>query len=286
MSAMPSRCRGPEEKIMVSRIQPSSGWATIDLPELWQHRELLLHLVWRDIRMLFRNTGLGILWIVLQPLLIVVVTTLVLGLFVRVPTNGIPYPVVVLSGLVLFQYFSTAVLLGASSMVGNAYLLSKVYFPRLIIPCVPILTSLVDFIVLLVVLLVVTMVYGLMPRLSWFVLPVPILINILLALGMSLWLSALNIQFRDVSKFIPVMFQVGIYASPIFYLSNLVPEKWYLIYALNPMVGLIDSFRWALLGQGAFPGSALMISLIAALFISITGTFVFRRMEENAADII
>jgi lipopolysaccharide transport system permease protein len=274
------------EPVFVTRIQPTRGWAMVDLHELWQHRDLLFYLVWRDIRVIFSNTGLGVFWIILQPLSTVVVITIVLGIFARFPSGSTPYPVVVLSGMVLYNYFSIGVNQSANSMIANAYLLTKVYFPRLIIPCVPILVGMVDFLVLFVVLLILSIFFGIWPTLAWLFLPVPIIITIGITLGAGLWLSALNIQFRDVGKFIPIFVQIGFYASPIFYLSNLIPENFRIFYNLNPMVGMIDSFRWALIGKDVFPTVPFITSIVTALLLILSGVFVFRRMEENAADVV
>lgn len=286
MIANPQGSENNLERISVRRIQPSRGWRAVDLQEFWQHRNLLFHLVWRDIRVLFSNTGLGVLWIVIQPLATAIVITIVLGYFARIPTNNIPYPLVVLSGLVLYNYFSVVVIQMANSMVNSAYLLSKVYFPRLIIPTVPILTGLIDIMVLLFVLLVVAYLYNIQPTAAWLFLPIPILINIILTLGVGLWVSALNVFYRDVGKAIPIILQIGIYACPIFYFSNLVPEPWRGVYSLNPIVGVVDSLRWSLLGVGPFPSFPLAVSIVAALLLFVSGIYFFRRMEEKAADVI
>ena len=274
------------EEIPVMRIQPSRGWKMVDLRELWQHRDLLFYLAWRDIRVVYSNTGLGILWVILQPLATALIITIVFGMFARIPSDNLPYAVLALSGLVLYNYFSITVSQAAYSMVNSAYLLTKVYFPRLIIPAVPILTGLVDFTVLLTVLLVLTLFFGILPTVAWIFLPVPILLNIALALGIGLWVSALNIQIRDLGKFIPVLLQIGIYASPVFYPSSLVPEYLRGLYSLNPLVGIIDGLRWSLFGVGSFPGTSLMISAMVAFSLIVSGAFVFRKIEDNAADVI
>jgi lipopolysaccharide transport system permease protein len=274
------------EDVPVIRIQPSRGWTIVDLRELWQHRNLLFYLVWRDIRVAYSNTALGIVWVVLQPLATVLVITIIFGMFARIPSDNLPYAVLALSGLVLYSYFSLTVAQAAQSMLSNAYLLTKVYFPRLIIPTVPILTGLVDFVVLLLVLFVVVLLYGISPTLAWLFLPIPILLNITLALGVGLWVSALNIQMRDLGKFVPVLLQIGIYASPVFYPSSLVPEQLRILYSLNPLVGIIDGFRWSLFGVGTFPSTSLMISALAVFFLVISGAFVFRKIEDTAADVI
>lgn len=268
------------------RIQPSRGWTIVDVRELWQHRNLLFYLVWRDIRVIYSNTGLGVFWVILQPLVTALVITVVFGMFARIPSGDLPYAVLALSGLVLYNYFSNTVSLAAQSMVNSAYLLTKVYFPRLIIPTVPILTGLVDFAVLLALLLVLTLFFGIAPTVALIFLPVPILLNIALALGVGLWVSALNIQIRDLGKFVPVLLQILIYVSPVFYPSSLVPESLRGLYSLNPLVGIIDGLRWSLLGVGSFPGMPLMISALVAFFLIITGAFVFRKIEDTAADVI
>lgn len=268
------------------RIQPAQGWVPVDLSELWQHRDLLFYLVRRDVRSLYANTGLGVVWTVLQPLATAIVITIVLGIFARIPTGEIPYGLVALSGLVLWSYFSTVVQSGCQSMLANASLMTKVYFPRLIIPAVPILAGLVDLAVLIIVLLGAMLFYGIMPQLSWIVIPVPLILMIALALGASLWLSALNVQYRDVGRLVPVILQIALYASPILYPYAIIPERWRWIYALNPVVGIVNAMRWALFREAGFPFGELAISILVALSLIVSGVFFFQRVEKLMADIV
>ena len=268
------------------RIQPAEGWVPVNISELWEHRALLVYLVRRDVRSLYANTVLGVLWTVLQPLATAIVVTIVLGMFARIPTEGIPYGLVALSGLVPWSYFSTSVQSGCISMSANASLMTKVYFPRLIIPTVPILAGLVDLAVLIIVLLGAMLFYGIMPQLSWILIPVPLILMIALALGASLWLSALNVQYRDVGRLLPVVIQIATYASPIVYPYAIIPEKWRGIYALNPVVGIVKAIRWALFGQNEFPFVELSVSILLAVSLIVSGVFVFQRIERVMADIV
>jgi lipopolysaccharide transport system permease protein len=268
------------------RIEPLQGWAPVDLRELWKHRELLFYLVKRDVRASYVNTALGVFWTVLQPLATAIVITIVLGMFARIPSGEIPYGLVVLSGLVLWSYFSIAVQSGCQSMLVNAQLVTKVYFPRAIIPVVPILAGLADLAVLVIVLLGALVFYGMMPQLSWLFIPVPAVLMIGLALGSSLWLSALNIQYRDVGRLLPVVLQIGLYASPILYPYSIIPESWRGIYGLNPVVGIVNAMRWALFKQTDFPSSELAISVSILLAMMVSGMAVFQRFEKSMADIV
>ena len=268
------------------RIEPPRGWSPVSLSELWQHRDLMFYLVLREIRIATASTSLGFLWLLVQPLALAAVLTVALGIFVKVPTGGAPYALVVLSGLLPWNYVSNAVARASSSMVANSHLLTKVYFPRLIIPAVPILAGLVDFAVLFVILIVIAIGFGVAPAPTWLFLPVPALMAIGLTAGAGLWLSALTVRFRDVGNMVPVMLQIGTYASPILYPSSLVPERWRWLYDLNPVVGIVDGVRWALLAQERFPDRALAISAAAIVILIATGVFYFRATEDNAADIV
>lgn len=268
------------------RIQPAQGWVPVNISELWEHRALLVYLVNRDVRSLYANTALGVLWTVLQPLATAIVITIVLGMFARIPTGGVPYGLVALSGIVLWSYFGTVVQSGCQSMLANASLMTKVYFPRLIIPAVPILAGLVDLAVLIIVLLGAVLFYGIMPQLSWVFIPVPLILMIALALGASLWLSALNVQYRDVGRLVPVILQIAMYASPILYPCAIIPERWRGIYALNPVVGIVNAMRWALFREGEFPFFELTVSILVAVSLIASGVFVFQRIEKLMADIV
>jgi len=268
------------------RIAPPQGWTPISFRELWQHRELLFYLVLRDIRVMMASTTLGIFWILFQPLAMAVIMTVVLGMLIRVPTGGIPYAVVVLSGFVPWMYFSNTVSRATVSMSTNSYLLTKVYFPRLIIPAVPVLAGLLDMSVLFVVTIVITLVFGIAPTLQWLFLPVPLLLVIALTAGAGLWLSALNVGHRDIGNMTPIVMQMLAYASPVYYPHDLVPEKWAWLYDLNPMSGIVEGMRWGLLSGKVFPAYSLGVSLTAAVVLVSTGVFYFRSIEDTAADIV
>ncbi len=268
------------------RIEVSRGWSPVNLPELWQHRELLFFLILREIRSATRSTRLGLLWIVLQPLAIAAVLTVVLGTFIKIPTEDVPYVLVVLSGYLPWSYVSNAVTRASNSMVASSYLLTKVYFPRLIIPAVPILAGLVELGIFLVLLVAVATYFGISPRQTWLLLPIAAALAVGLATGAGLWFSALTVRIRDVGHAVPVMLQIVTYASPVLYPVALVPPHWRWLYDLNPMVGIIELTRWSLYANGAFPLQPL-VSAIAGIGVLIaTGIFYFRFTEDTAADIV
>jgi homopolymeric O-antigen transport system permease protein len=246
----------------------------------------LFYLVLRDIRVVMASTTLGIFWILFQPLAMAVIMTVVLGMLIKVPTGGIPYSVIVLSGFVPWMYFSNTISRATVSMSANSYLLTKVYFPRLIIPAVPVFAGLVDMGVLFVATIVITLVFGIAPTAQWLFLPVPLLLVIALTAGAGLWLSALNVEHRDVGSLTPIVLQILAYASPVFYPHDLVPEKWRWLYDLNPMAGIVEGMRWSLLSGNAFPAYSLGVSLTAAVVLVSTGVFFFRSIEDTAADVV
>lgn len=258
----------------------------IDIVELWQHRNLLFYLVQKDIRILFAGTSLGILWVVLPPLATTTIMTVMLGVLAKIPSHDLPYSLIVLSGMVPWMYFNNVVSKATFSMSANAYLLTKVYFPRLIIPIVPMVAGLIDLFLLLMVLIIATLLYGLMPQISWLFIIVALLLTIFLTIGVSLWFSALNVKYSDVGKFLPILLQLLAYASPIFYPHSFIPAKWFWLYDLNPFVGIVESFRWAIFGGNPFPMSSFIDSVIIASLITLSGIYVFRSIEDTAADII
>jgi len=269
-----------------TRIEPPRGWTPVSLPEMWQHRDLLFYLVVRDLRSITSSTSLGFYWLLLQPLAFALVLTVVLGFLVKVPTGNMPYALVVLSGLLPWTYVNNSIARASSSMVANAHLLTKVYFPRLIIPVVPIVSGLIDFGVVFLVLLAAVVYFGIAPTWQWLLLPLPVLLAIGLALGAGLWLCALTVRFRDVANMVPVLLQLGTYVSPVFYPRTLVPQAWLPVYDLNPMVGIIEATRWSLLSLGPFPSGPVSISAIVVLILIGTGVFYFRVTEDIAADIV
>jgi lipopolysaccharide transport system permease protein len=268
------------------RIEPPRKWAPVSMRELWQHRDLMRYLVAREMRAATASTSLGFLWLVLQPLAIAVVLTIVLGIFIRVPTGNVPYALVVLSGLLPWNYVNGGIARASSSMVANSHLLTKVYFPRLIIPAVPILASLIDFGVLFLIVVALTLMFGIAPAVSWLFLPVPALMAIGLTVGAGLWFSSLTVRYRDVGNLLPVLLQIGMWASPVLYPSSLVPSQWRWLYDLNPMVGIVDGIRWALFAQEQFPSGPLAISAIELIALIVTGVLYFRITEDTAADIV
>ncbi len=267
-------------------IKPTSGWVSVGLGALWEHRELLYFLTWRDIKVRYKQTVLGIAWAVLQPFLLMVVFSVFFGRLAKVPSDGFPYPLFTFCGLLPWQLFAHALTESSNSLVANERLITKVYFPRLVIPLSAVLTGLVDFIFAFLVLLGMMIHYGVMATSVLWTLPLFILLAVATALGVGLWLSALNVQYRDVRYTIPLITQCWLFLSPVAYPSSIVPEPWRLLYSLNPMVGVIEGFRWALLGNNALTVEMVVISTLSALVFFLSGVFVFRRIERGFADVI
>jgi len=276
----------PSPASAVIRIKPTRGWAPIHLRELWEYRELLYFLVWRDVKVRYKQTALGIGWVVLQPLATTLIFTVIFGNLAKMPSGNLPYAVFAMAGLVPWNFFSGAFTRGSGSLVGSAHLISKVYFPRLIIPIAGVLGGLVDMAIVMLMLFALMLYYGLVPTLAVLTLPLFVLMAIGTALGVSLWFSALNVQYRDVNYLVPFIAQFWLYATPVVYPSSLIPEKWRVIYGLNPMAGVVEGFRWALFGTGDGPGPMLLVSVGMVLFLLVSGAFFFRRMERTFADII
>jgi lipopolysaccharide transport system permease protein len=267
-------------------IKPTSGWVAVRLKDVWVYRELLYFLTWRDIKVRYKQTGLGITWVILQPFLIMLVLSAFFGRLLQVPTAGLPYPVFFFAALLPWQLFSQVLSETGNSLVTQERLVTKVYFPRLIIPLSKVLVALVDFSLGLLVLLGMMLYYEIHPaRLVW-ALPVFILMAAITALAVGLWLAALNVQYRDVRYTIPFLTQLWLFVSPVAYPSGLVPEAWRFLYGLNPMAGVIEGFRWALGDKTHGPGLELGISLAAATLLLGGGLYYFRRMEKNFADVI
>jgi lipopolysaccharide transport system permease protein len=254
------------------------------LKEVWDYRELLYFLVWRDVKVRYKQTAIGVLWVVLQPLFTMLVFTLFFGRLAKLPSQGLPYPVFYFAAVVPWIYFSTALTSATNVVVENQRVITKVYFPRLILPISAVLSGLVDFAIGFTVLIIFTQVYGLRPGLFALLLPILLLISILTALGVGLWLSALNALYRDVRYVIPFVVQFWMFASPVAYSSSLVPKKWRWLYGLNPMAGVIDGFRWALTGHGQPPGLMVLASTAMVAIVLLGGLFFFNRMEGAVAD--
>lgn len=274
------------DPVPVIHLRPAKGWLGINFKELWRYRELIFFLTWRDIKVRYKQAVLGITWAVLQPILTVLIFTVIFGVLLRTPSQGLPYPLFALSALLPWQLFATALQRSSISLVGNANLITKIYFPRLAIPLSTVFAALVDFAVSLIVLFVVMIYYQHYPGINTLWLPLIILLALLTALAVGLWLSALNVQYRDVQHMVPFIIQVWMYASPIVYPIETIPEgTWRLLYGLNPMVGVIQGFRWALLGT-AQPDLTMLISIGVVVVLLVSGLYYFRRMEKTFADIV
>ena len=266
-------------------IEASRGWRALDLRELWRFRELVYFLALRDVKVRYKQTALGVAWVLLQPLLAMGIFSIVFGSR-GLTTNGVPYPLFVVSGLVPWFYFSNATSGASGSVVGNTQLISKVYFPRLAIPLGAILAYLIDLSIGLLLELVLLIAFGV--GLSWQLLAVPFLVLLMLltALSVSVWLSALDVQYRDVRYAVPFFIQVWLFATPVIYSAGDVPERWRPLLALNPMTGVIEAFRWAFLGSGDPPLTGIVTSALIVLVLLSTGLLYFRRMERTFADVI
>jgi lipopolysaccharide transport system permease protein len=274
------------EALPVLWIRPSRGWVSLRLRELWEYRELLYFLVWRDVKVRYKQTALGAAWAILQPVMTMLVFSLFFGRLAKLPSDGIPYPVFVFAALLPWQLFAYALSESASSLVVSQNLIKKVYFPRLVVPIASVLCGLVDFAISFVVLLGLMAYYGIRPTAAIAVLPLFILLAVASALSVGLWLSALNVQFRDVRYTIPFLTQFWMFATPVAYPSSLVPEKWRALFGLNPMAGVVEGFRWALLGKSTSPGPLLWVSIAAVVVLLISGLMYFRRMESTFADVV
>jgi len=267
-------------------IRPSKGWVPLRLKELWEYRELLYFLVWRDVKVRYKQTVLGAAWAVIQPFFTMVVFSIFFGHLAKIPSDGLPYPIFAYCALLPWQLFSHAMTESGNSLVANQNLITKVYFPRLVIPLAAVLAGLVDFGVAFLVLLGMMAYYGMAPTMAVATLPLFILLAIATALAVGLWLSALNVQYRDVRYTIPFLTQFWLFATPIAYPSSLVPEGWRVLYGLNPMAGVVEGFRWALLGTVNAPGPMLAVSVAVVLALLVGGLYYFRRMERTFADVV
>jgi lipopolysaccharide transport system permease protein len=270
----------------VLRIQPSRGWVSIRLRELWDFRELLYFLVWRDIKVRYKQTVLGAAWAIIQPFLTMLIFTLFFGRLARVPSDGIPYSIFSFAALVPWMFFANGLNQSATSLVTSGNLIKKVYFPRLTIPIASVLSGVVDFAISFTVLLAMMLYYHILPTTKVLLLPLFLLLALVTSLGVGLWLSALNVEYRDVRYIVPFLTQFWLFATPIAYPSSLLSMPWRTLYGLNPMAGVVEGFRWALLGTNTAPGPIIVASSLAAAFLLLSGAFYFRRMEKTFADLI
>lgn len=272
--------------VRILHIKPSRGWVSLKLAELWAYRELLYFLIWRDIKVRYKQTALGATWAIIQPFATMVVFSLFFGKLAKMPSDGIPYPIFSYAALVPWTFFAAGLTQSSNSLVGSSNLITKVYFPRLVIPLATVLSGVVDFMLALVVLLGMMLCYHIVPGRNLFWLPLFLLLALVTSLGVGLWLSSLNVKYRDVRYIVPFLTQFWLFATPIAYPSSLLSQPWRTLYGLNPMVGVVDGFRWALLGTKSFPGPIVLVSSVVALLILVTGAFYFRRMEKTFADIV
>jgi len=280
----------PSEEILV--LRPSRGWSALNLIDLWRYRELIYFLIWRDVKVRYKQTALGASWAIIQPFVTMVVFTILFGNLAKMPSDGIPYPLFSYTGLLPWGLFTKALSDAGRSMITNRSMITKVYFPRLAIPIASVLSGLVDFALAFVVLIGMILFYNNNPNLEYQVvltpailtLPLFLLLALITSLGVGLWLSALNVQYRDINYIIPFLTQFWLFITPIAYPASMIPEKWQLLYALNPMAGVVEGFRWALLGVDTAPGPMIAVSASIAVTLMISGLYYFRRMERTFAD--
>lgn len=255
--------------------------------DLWRYRELLYFLAWRDLLVRYKQTVIGIAWAIIRPFLTTIILTVVFSYFAKMPSGGVPYPILVFCGMLPWQFFSASLTESGNSLVGNAGLVSKVYFPRLVIPASSMIVSVVDFLISGCLLGVLLLFYRVPPSSNVLALPLPIVMLFATAFGSGLWVSALTVKYRDFRHIVPFMIQIGLYVSPVAYVSTIVPEQWRMAYSLNPMVGVIDGFRWAILGgEHGISWTRMALSGIVSVFLVVTGIFYFRKTERTFADVI
>lgn len=278
--------KNQEVSLPTSVIESKSGFGGLDLGAIWDYRELLYILIWRDVKVRYKQTVIGAGWAIFQPVMTMAIFTVVFGSFVKIPSDGLPYAVFAYTALVPWAYFSQALSRSGTSLVGNANLITKVYFPRLLIPLTSVMAPAVDFLFAFLVLLGLIVWFGIVPTWGLLALPLFFLLAMITALAIGLWLSPLNARYRDVGHGIPFLIQLWMFASPVVYPVSLVPESWRLLYSLNPMAGVIEGFRWALLGKGS-PDFTLMLVSAVVVFVLLAGGIVFfKRMERTLTDII
>jgi lipopolysaccharide transport system permease protein len=270
----------------VTYIRPARGWTSLQLRELWEYRELVYFLIWRDIKVRYKQTALGAAWAIIQPVFTMVVFSLFFGRLAKMPSDGVPYHLFSMAGLVPWTFFANGLVQSSNSTVGSANLIQKVYFPRLVIPVAAVLSGLVDFLLSFAVLVVLIVAAGVSITAGVLWLPLLLLLALATALGVGLWLAALNVLYRDVRYILPFVVQLWMFATPIAYPSSLLREPWRIVYGLNPMVGVVEGFRWALLGTKTAPGPMLAVSAAASVAILIGGAYYFRRMERTFADLV
>jgi lipopolysaccharide transport system permease protein len=270
----------------VIRVEPTTGWISLKLKEVWDYRELLYFLIWRDIKVRYKQTVLGAAWAIIQPFFSMVVFSLFFGKLAKMPSDGIPYPIFSFAALVPWTFFAGGLGRASNSLVGNANLIKKVYFPRLAIPISNVLSGIIDFMIAFIMLIGMIFYYGFTPTINVIWLPFFLLLAVCSSLGVSLWLSTMNVQFRDVQYIMPFITQLWFFVTPIVYPSSLLPEPWKTLYGINPMAGVVEGFRWALLGTNTAPGPIVIVSSLVAFFLLLSGALYFRHMEKTFADVV
>ena len=277
----------PEQNDRVLKvIRPGIDRIGVQFNRLWDYRELLFFLVWRDLKVRYKQTALGVAWAVLQPLATMAIFSIVFGRMVKVPSEGVPYPIFAYCALVPWQLFAFILTESSNSMVQSQYLISKIYFPRLIVPLTPVFTAMVDFLFAFALLIGMMLVYGVVPKVTILLLPVFLALVVLTSFAVGVWLAALTAEYRDIRYTVPFLIQFWMFATPIAYPSNLVPEKWRILYGLNPMTSVVEGFRWVLLGTPAPPLKPMMASGLVVVVIVCGGVMYFRRVESTFADVL
>ena len=274
------------DEVSVVHIEPSKGWISLGLRELWRYRELMYFLIWRDIKVRYKQTVLGALWAIIQPFSTMVVFSLFFGKLANMPSDGIPYPIFAYSALVPWTFFANGINKSSNSLVGGSNLIKKVYFPRLVMPLSGVFSGIVDFVLAFIVLLGMMLYFGFVPTWNVVWLPALFLLAVFTSVAIGLWLSAMSVRFRDVQFMIPFLTQLWLFATPIVYPSSLLTEPWRTLYGINPMAGVVEGFRWALLGTGTAPGPIIIVSTLVVVALLVSGAFCFRRMEKTFADIV
>jgi lipopolysaccharide transport system permease protein len=270
----------------VTVIRPSKGWRALNFREIWEYRELLYFLVWRDVKVRYKQTALGAAWAILQPLLATVIFTVFFGRLANIPSDGVPYPLFAFTAMLPWQIFAHALGESGNSLVANQHLITKVYFPRVLIPTAAVLAGLVDFAIAFLVLLAMLLYFQVMPGIAILMLPLFVALAIATALAVGLWLSALNVKYRDVRYTLPFLTQIWFFLTPVVYPSSQLPEPWRTLYGINPMAGVVEGFRWAMLGVQPGSTSLMIVSVLTVVALLIGGMLYFRRVERTFADVV
>ena len=270
----------------ITRIEPTKGWRFLDIGEMWFYRELLFFLTWRDIQIRYKQTAIGVAWVVIQPLASISVFSLFFGRLAKIPSDGMPYPLFVFAALLPWQVFARAMSEASNSLVTDQRLVSRVYFPRILVPMASVTAAVFDFFITFLLFLLMMLFYGIHPGWAILTLPIFLFLMVATALGVSFWLAPLNIEYRDVTYVLPFLTQLWLFLTPVVYPATLVPEKWRFLYGFNPLAGVVEGFRWALLGIGPGPSPMLLVSATMAVFLLLTGILWFRRRERTFTDAV